>query len=152
MQASDIAAQLPTVTLSDPVTKAVTVMATAQMPGLIVVDEALKPRVVLPGTQVLRLRLLRSYQRDQALARTIDEAHADLFWEELGARSVSDCLPAHLGKPWWWQRTPHFSIGRQSDGWMHCPLVAVGTPAAVSSVLSPSMVSSPAWRLPTRSD
>ena len=54
MQASDIAAQLPTVTLSDPVTKAVTVMATAQMPGLIVVDEALKPRVVLPGTQVLQ--------------------------------------------------------------------------------------------------
>lgn len=99
MQASDIAVQLPTVTLRDPVLKAVKIMAMAQMPGMIVVDDAFRPSVVLPGTQVLRMTVLSSYQRDQALARTIDEAHADHFWTELGQRSISDCLPLGLAKP-----------------------------------------------------
>ena len=74
-------------------------MADGQLPGLVVIDDAGRPRVVLPGTQVLRMAVLHSYQRDRALARTIDEAHADLFWQELGQRTVGDCLPTPLAKP-----------------------------------------------------
>ncbi len=99
MQARDIAVQLPTVAYGDPVTRAVRVMTLGRLPGLIVVDGGGRPRVVLPGTQVLRLAVPRTYQEDPALARTVDEAHADLFWQELGNRTVGDCLPSQLVRP-----------------------------------------------------
>ena len=77
MRASDIAVRVPTVTLSDPVSRAVRVMTQEQLPGLIVVDDDGRPKLVIPGTQVLRMAVLDSYQDDPALVRTIDEAHAD---------------------------------------------------------------------------
>ena len=125
MQASDIAVEVPTVSLDDPVTKAVKIMADRLLPGLIVVDQAYRPRAVLPGSQVLRMIVAHNYQRDPALARTIDEAHADLFWQELGHRTVSDCLPPQPSK----------KVAVQADATllevaglmarMHSPLVAV---------------------------
>ena len=93
MRASDIAVRVQTVTLSDPVSRAVRVMTQEHLPGLIVVDEDGAPKFVIPGTQVLRMAVLDSYQDDPALVRTIDEAHADLFWQEPGNRAVRDCLP-----------------------------------------------------------
>lgn len=99
MQARDIAVELPTVTVRDPVVKAVRVMARGHLPGLIVVDERRRPQAVIPGTQVLRLAVHGSYQEDPALARTVDEAHADLFWEELGDLTVGDCLPRQPSRP-----------------------------------------------------
>ncbi|MFB9964941.1 CBS domain-containing protein [Sinosporangium siamense] len=99
MQARDIAVNLPTVTVRDPVAKAVRVMALGRQPGLIVVDEAGRPHTVLPGTQVLRLAIPESFQADPALCRAIDEAHADLFWQELGNLTVGDCLPDPPAKP-----------------------------------------------------
>jgi CBS domain-containing protein len=99
MQARDIAVVVPTVTAEDSVARAIRLMALSRLPGLIVVDGRGHPRTVLPGTQVLRLAVPRTYQQDSALARTIDEPHADLFWEELGNLSVGDCLadePARL--------------------------------------------------------
>ncbi|MET8865159.1 CBS domain-containing protein [Nonomuraea sp. NPDC004580] len=99
MHASDIAVSLPTVTADDPVTKAVRLMALGRMPGLIVVDGRGRPASVLPGTQVLRLAVPGAYQEDPALCRTIDEAHADVFWGELGERTVGDCLPRHPVTP-----------------------------------------------------
>lgn len=125
MQASDIVVEAPTVALDDPVTRAVKVLADRQLPGLIVVDEASRPRVVLPGSQVLRMIIAHSYQRDPALTRTIDEAHADLFWQELSNRTVADCLPPQPAK----------QVAVQADATllevaglmarMHSPLVAV---------------------------
>ena len=99
MQAREIAVKLPTVTSADPVAKAVRLMVVNRMPGLIVVDDAGKPLAVLPGTQVLRLAIPGSYQSDPALARTIDEVHADLFWLEPGNLTVGDCLPNQATKP-----------------------------------------------------
>ncbi|MBY8850882.1 CBS domain-containing protein [Saccharothrix longispora] len=99
MQASDVAAHVPTVTVHDPVSWALRVMAVSRLPGLVVVDERSRPLTVLPGTQVLRLAVPTSYQDDPVLARTIDEAHADLFWEEIGDLAVGDCLPAKRAKP-----------------------------------------------------
>ncbi|WP_033423934.1 CBS domain-containing protein [Actinomadura flavalba] len=99
MRASDIAVQIPTVTLADPVARAVRVMGLGRLPGLIVVDERRRPVQVLPGTQVLRLIVPRAYQEDPALTRIVDEAHADLFWQELAEMSVGDCLARPKAKP-----------------------------------------------------
>ncbi|WP_460364601.1 CBS domain-containing protein [Actinocorallia lasiicapitis] len=93
MQARDIAMNLPTVTVRDPVVDAVRMMAVRRLPGLIVVDDRGRPWTVLPGSQVLRMAIPATLREDPALVRTIDEAHADFFWQELGDRTVGDCLP-----------------------------------------------------------
>lgn len=64
MRASDIAVTVPTVTADDLVTQAIRVMVVSRLPGLIVVDNVSRPRMVLPGTQVLRLAVPESYQDD----------------------------------------------------------------------------------------
>ncbi|MEU5875928.1 CBS domain-containing protein [Spirillospora sp. NPDC047279] len=99
MQAREIAVNVPTVTAADPAVHAVRVMAVNRLPGLIVVDDERRPRTVLPGSQVLRLAIPGSYQEDPALARVVDEAHADLFWQELGELTVGDCLPRSPARP-----------------------------------------------------
>lgn len=91
MRARDLAVKLPLVRLDDPVAKAVRVMADEGLPGLVIVDHKDIPRFVLRGTQVLRL-LVSQYSDDPALARTVDEASADLFWSDVGVRSIDDCL------------------------------------------------------------
>lgn len=93
MRARELAEQVPTVTQGDPVAAAVQVMARAHLPGLIVVDGRSRPCMVLPGTQVLLLTVPRAHREGHALARTIDEPHADSFWHELGDLTVGDCLP-----------------------------------------------------------
>jgi predicted transcriptional regulator len=125
MQARDIAVPVPTVTVSDPVAKAVRVMAVSRLPGLIVVDEQSRPRFVLPGSQVLRLAVPDSYREDPALARVVDEDHADRFWTELGDLTVGECVP----------RTQNRPVSVRSDATLlevaalmarqHSPLVAV---------------------------
>ncbi|RNI20712.1 CBS domain-containing protein [Flexivirga caeni] len=99
MQAGDIAAHVPTVTLADPVIRAVRVMAVSRLPGLIVVDENSYPVTVLPGSQVLRLMVPDSYRGDPALARAVDESHADRFWLPAGSRAIADCLPHPVQRP-----------------------------------------------------
>ena len=99
MHASDIAVSVPTVTAEDPVAWAVRVMAVSRLPGLIVVDDQQRPRYVLPGTQVLRLAVPGSYQEDPALARAIDEDHADRFWLQAGSMSVGQCVPRQGPRP-----------------------------------------------------
>ncbi|MET8147875.1 CBS domain-containing protein [Actinoplanes sp. NPDC049668] len=99
MEARDITVQVPTVTVDDSVVRAVQVMAVGRLPGLIVVDDQKRPKLVLPGTQVLRLAVPNEYQEDPALVRTIDEDHADRFWSELGDRIVGDCVPRPAPRP-----------------------------------------------------
>lgn len=91
MRARDLAVKVPPVRVGDPVTRAVRVMVDEGLPGLVVVDQDDLPRFVLPGSQVLKL-MVSQYSGDSALARTVDEAHADQFWIDLGARSVGDCV------------------------------------------------------------
>jgi len=99
MKARDIAVTMPTVTVDDPVIRVVRAMVVRRLPGLILVDERSRPSIVLPGTQVLRLAVPSSYQDDPALARTIDEEHADHFWTELGERTVGECLARQATRP-----------------------------------------------------
>ncbi|MFA1551114.1 CBS domain-containing protein [Actinomadura chokoriensis] len=99
MKARDIAIKVPTVTRDDSIAHAIQVMALGRLPGLIVVDDVQRPRLVLPGTQVLRLAVPVAYQEDPALTRTVDEAHADVFWHEIRDMKVGDCLGTHTPRP-----------------------------------------------------
>lgn len=67
-------------------------LAEHNLPGLVVVDDRNKPVTILPGTQVLRMIVPAYYQDDPALARVIDEAHADQFVQELEGRTVREVL------------------------------------------------------------
>ncbi|MCC5581942.1 CBS domain-containing protein [Microtetraspora sp. AC03309] len=93
MRARDLTADFPTVTLDTPMIEAARLLADQDLPGLIVIDERGRPRTVLPGTQVLRLAVPRYCQDDPALARVVDEAHADAFLRALAGRTVRECLP-----------------------------------------------------------
>jgi predicted transcriptional regulator len=93
MRARDLAAPYPTVGLGTSALEAARLLAGANLPGLIVVDRFDRPYTILPGTQVLRLAVPAYCQDDPALARVIDEAHADVFLQGLADRTVAECLP-----------------------------------------------------------
>jgi hypothetical protein len=97
MRAGDLAASLPSVTLSTPAIEAARVLAGQNLPGLIVVDERGRPVTILPGSQVLRMAVPQYCQEDLALARVVDEAAADLLLRGLGDRTVEQCR--------WWTPT-----------------------------------------------
>ncbi|MFI7128878.1 CBS domain-containing protein [Nonomuraea sp. NPDC050153] len=93
MRARDLATEFPIVTLDTPVHEAARLLSEQDLPGLIVVDEQGLPSSILPGTQVLRLAVPGYCQGDPALARVVDEAHADLFLRSLAGRTVREALP-----------------------------------------------------------
>ncbi|MET7338005.1 CBS domain-containing protein [Nonomuraea sp. NPDC005650] len=93
MRARDLLADFPTVALDTPVVDAARILAEQDLPGLIVVDDDGSPFTILPGTQVLRLAVPGYCQDDPALARVVDEAHADAFLKALDGRSVREALP-----------------------------------------------------------
>jgi CBS domain-containing protein len=94
MRARDLAVEFPTVTLDTPALEAARLLADQDLPGLILVDGDGRPLTILPGTQVLRLAVPGYCQDDPALARVVDEAHADRFLHRLGGKTVRECLPA----------------------------------------------------------
>lgn len=93
MRAADLLVPYPTVTLATPAIEAARMLADADLPGLIVVDERGAPFAILPGTQVLRLAVPVYCQDDPNLTRLVDEAAADVFIRELGDRTVRELLP-----------------------------------------------------------
>jgi CBS domain-containing protein len=93
MRARDLVGEFPTVTLDTPALDAARLLAEQSLPGLIVVDDRNRPITILPGTEVLRLAVPRYCQDDPALARVVDEAHADLLLRGLGGKTVRQCLP-----------------------------------------------------------
>jgi len=94
VRAAELVAPYPTVRLDTPVREAALLMASENLPGLVVVDDEGRPVSVLPGTQVLRLAVPGYVQEDPALARVIDEPTADAFLERLEGRDVASCLAA----------------------------------------------------------
>ncbi len=93
MRAADLVVPYPTVTLSTPAIEAARMLADADLPGLVVVDERGAPLAVLPGTQLLRLAVPLYCQEDPTLAHLVDVAAADVFMRELGDRTVRELLP-----------------------------------------------------------
>ncbi|MDF5755187.1 CBS domain-containing protein [Spongiactinospora sp. TRM90649] len=93
MHARALLSDFPTVTPDTPVIEAARLLADQDLPGLIVVDGAGRPVSILPGPQVLRLAVPEYCLDDPALARVVDEAHADRFLDALADRQVSAALP-----------------------------------------------------------
>ncbi|MER6004514.1 CBS domain-containing protein [Nonomuraea angiospora] len=93
MRARDLLADFPTVALDTSVVDAARMLADQDLPGLIVVDDTDSPFTILPGTQVLRLAVPGYCQDDPALARVVDESHADAFLQALDGRTVREALP-----------------------------------------------------------
>jgi CBS domain-containing protein len=93
MRTRDLAVEFPTVTMDTPAIEAARLLAEQDLPGLILVDGDGRPLTILPGTQVLRLAVPGYCQDDPALARVVDEAHADRFLHRLDGKTVRQCLP-----------------------------------------------------------
>jgi CBS domain-containing protein len=93
MRAHDLVTAVPAVRLDSPAIEAARLLASRELPGLVVVDDRGVPVAVLDGTQVLRLGVPAYIQDDPTLAHVLDEAHADVFLRELGDRTVGQCLP-----------------------------------------------------------
>lgn len=93
MRARDLVAPFPCVTLDTPVYEAARLLSSQRLPGLIVLDAHGLPLSILPGTQVLRLAVPDYCQEDPALARVVDEEHADRFLRSLAGRTVREALP-----------------------------------------------------------
>ncbi|MGH3739451.1 MAG: CBS domain-containing protein [Micromonosporaceae bacterium] len=92
MRARDLAGDFPTVAMSTPAMDAARLLADQDLPGLIVLDDDGKPSQILPGTQVLRFAVPRYCQEDPALARVVDEQHADVFLDALDGKTVREVL------------------------------------------------------------
>ena len=93
MRASELAAPFPTVRMDTPALDAARLLAGRDLPGLLVLDDAGRPAVILPGVEVLRLAIPAYCQDDPTLARAIDEAAADVFLRGVADRTVAECLP-----------------------------------------------------------
>ncbi|MFI7642487.1 CBS domain-containing protein [Nonomuraea sp. NPDC049400] len=93
MRARDLLVDFPTVSLDAPVAEAARLLAEQDLPGLIVAGDDGLPVTILPGTQVLRLAVPGYCLDDPALARVVDEAHADAFLRALDGRTVREALP-----------------------------------------------------------
>lgn len=93
MRAADLVTDYPTVALSSPAIDAARLLASRDLPGLIVVDDAGRPHAVLPGTQVLRMTVPAYCQADPSLARVVDEDAADVILTELDDLTVGALLP-----------------------------------------------------------
>jgi predicted transcriptional regulator len=93
MRAADVAIPMTTVVEDMPARDAARVLASQDLPGLVVVDRKGRPLTVLAGTQVLRMALPSYCQDDPALARVVDEAAADVVLDGIGDRTVADLLP-----------------------------------------------------------
>jgi CBS domain-containing protein len=98
MRARDLAVPFPTVGLDSSALEAARLLASADLPGLIVADRDGQPKTILAGTQVLRMAIPRYCIDDPTLARVIDEEHADRFLTDLAEHTVVELLPEHPGE------------------------------------------------------
>lgn len=93
MRARDLLADFPTLNLDSPVRDAARLLARQGLPGIIVTGDDGAPFTILPGTEVVRLAVPGYCQDDPALARVVDEEHADSFLRDLDGRTVREALP-----------------------------------------------------------
>lgn len=96
MRASELATPFASIRRDALAIEAARMLSKQDLPALIVLDEQDRPYTVLPGPEVLRMAIPAYCLDDPALARVIDEAAADVFWRELGERTVAQCLPVPL--------------------------------------------------------
>lgn len=93
MRAIDITEQHLMIEMTTDAFEAATLMASHQLPGLVVRGDKKHPYTVLPASQVLRFVIPSYVQQDPALARVYPEGAADLMAAKLPGRTVADVMP-----------------------------------------------------------
>ena len=88
-----MAEDFPVISLDDEARKAVELLASRRLPGLIVTRPDGSPYAVLPASQVVRFLVPSYVQDDPSLARVIDESLADRVADKLAGVSVRKLLP-----------------------------------------------------------
>ncbi|MDF5757783.1 CBS domain-containing protein [Spongiactinospora sp. TRM90649] len=99
MRAADLVEPFPTVEIDSNAMDAARLMAEQRLVGVIVMGTDGRPHSVLPGSQLLRMVVPEYIQADPALARVVDEGHADLMCAGLADRRVRDVLPHDKVRP-----------------------------------------------------
>jgi CBS domain-containing protein len=99
MRARDLAVAYEAVTVDSDALDAARLMAEHRLPGLLVLDGQGEPKAILPASQMIKILVPGYVLEDAALARVVDERHADRLGEALAGRRVGDCLPADAGPP-----------------------------------------------------
>ncbi|MFI5706470.1 CBS domain-containing protein [Kribbella sp. NPDC051620] len=94
MHGQQMAEDFPVVSLDDDARKAVELLASRRLPGLIVTNEDGSPYTVLPASQVVQFLVPSYVQDDPSLARVIDESLADQIADKLAGVTVRRLLPA----------------------------------------------------------
>lgn len=94
MLARELAAEYPTIRGDTNALEAARLLESQRLPGLVVVADDGKPLTVLPAYHVARFVVPVYIREDPALARVVDEAHADHLFDFLASKRVNDLLVA----------------------------------------------------------
>ncbi|MEV0284822.1 CBS domain-containing protein [Kribbella sp. NPDC050820] len=94
MHGKQMAEEYPVIGLDDDARRAVELLASRRLPGLIVTGEDGSPYAVLPASQVVKFLVPTYVQDDPALARVIEESLADQVADKLSGVTVRKLLPA----------------------------------------------------------
>ncbi|MEU4290858.1 CBS domain-containing protein [Kribbella sp. NPDC026596] len=94
MHGEQMAEDYPVVGLDEDALRAVELLASRRLPGLIVVGGDGSPFAVLPASQVVRFLVPSYVQDDPSLARVIGEQLADRVADKLSGVPVRKLLPA----------------------------------------------------------
>ncbi len=131
MRAADLAEAFPVVRLEDDALAATRMLAEQGLPGLVVLDDAGGPLVVLPASQVLRFALPEYVEQDPSLAHMYGEREADRFCADLAGKAVRELMPSKEYLP---KRDRDRPVVRMDDTMLevastmtrqHSPVVAV---------------------------
>jgi hypothetical protein len=93
MRARDLMEDFPLVSKHTDALTATRMLVDRGLPGLVVLDSAGLPLVVLPGSQVLRFALPEYVEDDPTLAAVFPEAEADRLCDKLAGRTVAELMP-----------------------------------------------------------
>ena len=99
MRARDLMEDFPLVSRGTDALEATRLLVARGLPGLVVLDEAGLPLVVLPDSQVLRFALPEYVEDDPTLADVFPEAEADRLCEGLAGRTVAELMPGKAYLP-----------------------------------------------------
>ena len=92
VHAADLAEDFPLVDVASPALEAARLLVQRALPGL-VVTEAGRPLLVLPGSQVMRFTLPDYVGESPSLADVVPEQEADHLCRALADRTVGQLLP-----------------------------------------------------------
>lgn len=120
-----MAEEFPVVGLESDAWEAVSQLAEARLPGLVVTDTGGKPVSILPASQVVRILVPSYVQDDPSLAGVLSESMADRVADKLRGKTVRALVP---------DDAPELAVVKDDDtivevaaimARLRCPLAAV---------------------------